>query len=37
MRKVNLLLMKENQEVEKLSASLGFDKTLFLERDFVSL
>ena len=35
MRKVNLLLMRENQEVEKLSSSLGFDKTLFLERDFL--
>jgi RNase P/RNase MRP subunit p30 len=31
----NLILTRENKEIEKLSNELGFTKTLFLERDFV--
>ena len=31
----NLVLMKESEEVLELSRKLGFDKTLFLDQDFV--
>lgn len=31
----NLVLMKEDKEAEELGKRLGFDKTLFLEKDFV--
>ncbi len=34
---INLILAKENKEIEELSKSLGFTKTLFLERDFVAI
>lgn len=35
MSKTNLVLMKESKEVLELSTSLGFDKILFLEKDFI--
>ena len=35
MTNTNLVLMKENEEVAKLSSELGFDKTLFLDKNFV--
>lgn len=31
----NFVLMQKNKELEELSASLGFEKTLFLDTDFV--
>lgn len=31
----NLLLMKESKEISELSRKLGFDKCLFLDKDFV--
>lgn len=34
MSNTNLVLMKENEEVASLSSELGFDKTLFLDKDF---
>lgn len=34
---INIILTKPNPQIEQLSTQLGFDKTLFLERDFISL
>ena len=33
----NYILTKYNKELEQLSVSLGWERTLFLDRDFVHL
>lgn len=34
---INIILTTPNPQIEQLSTQLGFDKTLFLERDLISL